>query len=101
MEQQALQKEEDEASRKRLDMLEKNFLTKEREYAELEEVWKSEKAALSGSQHIKQALDAAKTEMEQARRGWRFKQNVTSFNTVAFQNWKNNLLPLKLVKAKK
>ena len=36
--------------------------------AELEEVWKSEKAALSGSQHIKQALDAAKTEMEQARR---------------------------------
>ena len=47
LEQQALQKEEDEASRKRLDMLEKE---------------------LSGSQHIKQELDAAKTEMEQARR---------------------------------
>jgi len=62
------QKEEDEASRKRLDMLEKELSDKEREYAELEEVWKSEKAALSGSQHIKQALDAAKTEMEQARR---------------------------------
>ena len=68
LEQQALQKEEDEASRKRLDMLEKELSDKEREYAELEEVWKSEKAALSGSQHIKQALDAAKTEMEQARR---------------------------------
>ena len=68
LEQQALQKEEDEASRKRLDMLEKELSEKEREYAELEEVWKSEKAALSGSQHIKQALDAAKTEMEQARR---------------------------------
>ena len=68
LEQQALQKEEDEASRKRLDMLEKELADKEREYAELEEVWKSEKAALSGSQHIKQALDAAKTEMEQARR---------------------------------
>ena len=68
LEQQALQKEEDEASRKRLEMLEKELADKEREYAELEEVWKSEKAALSGSQHIKQALDAAKTEMEQARR---------------------------------
>ena len=50
------------------EMLEKELSDKEREYAELEEVWKSEKAALSGSQHIKQALDAAKTEMEQARR---------------------------------
>ncbi|MDQ6588815.1 MAG: AAA family ATPase, partial [Haemophilus parainfluenzae] len=68
LEQQALQKEEDEASRKRLEMLEKELSDKEREYAELEEVWKSEKATLSGSQHIKQALDAAKTEMEQARR---------------------------------
>ena len=68
MEQQALQKEEDEASRKRLEMLEKELADKEREYAELEEVWKSEKATLSGSQHIKQELDAAKTELEQARR---------------------------------
>ena len=68
LEQQALQKEEDEASRKRLEMLEKELAEKEREYAELEEVWKSEKATLSGSQHIKQELDAAKTEMEQARR---------------------------------
>ncbi|OOF49944.1 ATP-dependent chaperone ClpB [Rodentibacter genomosp. 1] len=68
LEQQALKKEEDEASRKRLETLEKELADKEREYEELEEVWKSEKAALSGSQHIKQALDAAKTEMEQARR---------------------------------
>ena len=68
LEQQALQKEEDEASRKRLEMLEKELAEKEREYAELEEVWKSEKATLSGSQHIKQELDTAKTELEQARR---------------------------------
>ena len=68
LEQQALQKEEDEASRKRLEMLEKELADKEREYAELEEVWKSEKATLSGSQHIKQELDSAKTELEQARR---------------------------------
>ena len=68
LEQQALQKEEDEASRKRLEMLEKELTEKEREYAELEEVWKSEKATLSGSQHIKQESDTAKTELEQARR---------------------------------
>ncbi|TCJ94808.1 ATP-dependent Clp protease ATP-binding subunit ClpB [Volucribacter psittacicida] len=68
LEQQALKKEEDEASRKRLAMLEQELAEKEREYAELEEVWKSEKAALSGTQHIKAELDNAKTQMEQARR---------------------------------
>lgn len=68
LEQQALQKEDDEASRKRLEMLEKELHEKEREYAELEEVWKAEKAALSGTQHIKAELDNAKTQMEQARR---------------------------------
>ncbi|MDA5610924.1 ATP-dependent chaperone ClpB [Pasteurella multocida] len=68
LEQQALQKEDDEASRKRLAMLEKELSEKEREYAELEDVWKAEKAALSGTQHIKAELDSAKTQMEQARR---------------------------------
>ncbi|KGQ42981.1 protein disaggregation chaperone [Gallibacterium anatis] len=68
LEQQALQKEEDDASRKRLEMLEKELAEKEKEYSELEEVWKSEKAALSGAQHIKAELDNAKTKMEQAYR---------------------------------
>ncbi|WP_293730955.1 ATP-dependent chaperone ClpB [uncultured Actinobacillus sp.] len=68
LEQQALKKEEDEASHKRLDILEAELAEKEREYAELEEVWKSEKAALSGSQHIKEELEKARTQMEQARR---------------------------------
>ncbi|MDY4479762.1 MAG: ATP-dependent chaperone ClpB [[Pasteurella] aerogenes] len=68
LEQQALKKEEDEASRKRLDMLEQELAEKEREYAELEDVWKSEKAALSGSQHIKEKLEDARMQMEQARR---------------------------------
>ncbi len=68
LEQQALQKEDDDASRKRLEMLEKELTEKEREYAELEEVWKSEKAALSGTQHIKAELENARTQMEQARR---------------------------------
>ena len=68
LEQQALQKEDDDASRKRLEMLEKELAEKEREYAELEEVWKSEKAVLSGTQHIKAELENARTQMEQARR---------------------------------
>ena len=68
LEQQALKKEDDDASRKRLEMLEKELAEKEREYAELEEVWKSEKAALSGTQHIKEELENARTQMEQARR---------------------------------
>ena len=68
LEQQALKKEEDEASHKRLDILEAELAEKEREYAELEEVWKSEKAAISGSQHIKEELEKARTQMEQARR---------------------------------
>lgn len=68
LEQQALQKEDDDASRKRLEMLEKELAEKEHEYAELEEVWKSEKATLQGAQHLKAELENAKTQMEQARR---------------------------------
>ncbi|MGL5105562.1 MAG: Clp protease N-terminal domain-containing protein, partial [Plesiomonas shigelloides] len=68
LEQQALQKESDEASRKRLTMLNEEPEAKEREYAELDEVWKAEKAALSGTQHIKAELEQARTHLEQARR---------------------------------
>ena len=48
-------KEDDDASRKRLDLLNQELTEKEREYNELEEVWKAEKAALAGTQHIKAA----------------------------------------------
>lgn len=68
LEQQALQKEDDEASRQRLNMLENELTEKEREYSALEEVWKSEKAALSGAQHIKTALEEARMQLEQAGR---------------------------------
>ncbi|MGL5800549.1 MAG: ATP-dependent chaperone ClpB [Plesiomonas sp.] len=68
LEQQALQKESDDASLKRLAMLNEELETKEREYAELDEVWKAEKAALSGTQHIKAELEQVKTQLEQARR---------------------------------
>jgi ATP-dependent Clp protease ATP-binding subunit ClpB len=68
IEREALKKETDEASKKRLADLEKQIADLEREYSELEEVWKSEKAAVQGAQHIKEELDQARLEMETARR---------------------------------
>ncbi len=64
----ALQKEPDEASRKRLAALEDEIERLEREYADLEEIWRSEKADLQGEQHIKEELDRARVEIESARR---------------------------------
>ncbi|EIV8505749.1 ATP-dependent chaperone ClpB [Vibrio parahaemolyticus] len=68
IEQQALSNEHDEASEKRLQALNDELKEKEREYAELEEVWNTEKAALSGTQHIKSELEQARMDMEFARR---------------------------------
>ncbi|ELZ5941030.1 MULTISPECIES: ATP-dependent chaperone ClpB [Providencia] len=68
LEQQALKKESDDASKKRLDMLEEELAEKEREYSSLEEEWKAEKASLTGTQHIKAELENARYEMEKARR---------------------------------
>ncbi|MCV5554718.1 type VI secretion system ATPase TssH, partial [Escherichia coli] len=52
LEQQALMKEDDDASRKRLELINQEIGEKDREYNELDEVWKAEKAALAGTQHI-------------------------------------------------
>lgn len=68
LEQQALKKETDDASKKRLEMLSEELTEKEKEYASLEEEWKAEKAAVSGTQSIKEKLEKARTELEQARR---------------------------------
>ncbi|KMW73266.1 protein disaggregation chaperone [Photorhabdus luminescens subsp. luminescens] len=68
LEQQALKKESDDASKKRLEMLNEELIVKEREYSELEEEWKAEKAALTGTQHIKAELENARISLEQARR---------------------------------
>jgi ATP-dependent Clp protease ATP-binding subunit ClpB len=63
-----MKKENDEASQKRLQLLESEIATLEREYADLEEIWKAEKAQVQGSQHIKEELDRLKVEMDAARR---------------------------------
>ncbi|TKE89686.1 ATP-dependent chaperone ClpB [Vibrio kanaloae] len=68
IEQQALTNENDEASEKRLRTLQAELTDKERDFAELEEVWNADKAALSGTQHIKSELEQARMDMDFARR---------------------------------
>ena len=65
---EALKKESDEASKKRLATLEQDISGLEREYADLEEIWNSEKAALSGSASIKEELERARLDLETAQR---------------------------------
>ena len=68
IEREALKKEADEASKKRLADLQAEIDKLEKEFADLEEVWKGEKAALQGTTHIKEALDQARIEFETAKR---------------------------------
>ena len=68
IEREAVKKDTDDASKKRLEALESEISEIEREYADLDEIWKAEKAAVQGSQHVKEALDQARSEMEAARR---------------------------------
>ena len=68
IEREALKKEKDDASKKRLKDLEADIKESEKEYADLEEVWKAEKANLQGSQKIKEELDHARMQLEQASR---------------------------------
>ncbi|MBM7456949.1 ATP-dependent Clp protease ATP-binding subunit ClpB [Oceanisphaera litoralis] len=68
LEEQALLKEDDEGSRKRLQLIRDELTEKEAEYAELEEVWISEKAAMAGTQHIKAELEQVRRDLDVARR---------------------------------
>ncbi|MEA3302045.1 MAG: ATP-dependent chaperone ClpB [Pseudomonadota bacterium] len=68
IEREALKKESDEASKKRLQDLEEEIGKLEKEYSDLEEIWKAEKAAVQGSAHIREELDQARIEMESASR---------------------------------
>ena len=68
IEREALKKESDEASKKRLLDLQAEIDKLEREFADLEEIWKGEKAALQGATHIKEALDQARLEFDTAKR---------------------------------
>ena len=68
IEREALKKETDDASKKRLADIEEQLRGLEKEYSDLEDVWKSEKAAMQGATHLKEALERARVELETAMR---------------------------------
>jgi len=68
IEREALNKESDEASVKRLGNLQEEIDILEREFSDLEEIWKAEKAAVQGSSHVKEELERARMELETAQR---------------------------------
>jgi ATP-dependent Clp protease ATP-binding subunit ClpB len=68
IEREALKKESDEASRKRLSDIEEQLSDLEKQYSDLEEIWKAEKASMQGTAHIKEELERARLELETAHR---------------------------------
>ncbi len=68
IEREALKKESDDASKKHLDELETEIQNLEREYADLEEIWRAEKNTLQGSQEVKEALEQARIDLDAAHR---------------------------------
>jgi len=68
IEREAVRKERDEASKKRMKLIEEEVAKLEREYSDLEDVWKAEKAQVQGSQHLKEEVEKLKLEMEAAKR---------------------------------
>ena len=68
IEREAVRREKDEGSKKRFDLIEEELLRIQREYNDLEEIWKAEKAQVQGSAHIKEAIEKIKFEMEEATR---------------------------------
>jgi ATP-dependent Clp protease ATP-binding subunit ClpB len=68
IEREAVRKETDEASRKRLALIEAEIERLGKEYADLDEIWKAEKAAVQGSAHIKEAIDALRFQIDELTR---------------------------------
>ena len=68
IEREAVKREKDEGSRKRFGLIEEEISKLDKEYADLEEIWKAEKAQVQGSAHIKEAIEKVKFEMEEATR---------------------------------
>ena len=68
IEREAVRREKDEGSKKRFGLIEDEINKLEKEYADLEDVWKAEKAQVQGSAHIKEAIEKVKFEMEEATR---------------------------------
>jgi len=72
IEREAVRKEKDEASQKRFGLIEDEIARLEREYADLDEVWKAEKAQVQGSQHVKEEIDRLRAELNDLQRQGKF-----------------------------
>ena len=72
IEREAVRREKDEASQKRLGLIETEIERLQREAADLEEVWKAEKAAAQGSAHVKEQIDSLRTQLEEFKRKGEF-----------------------------
>lgn len=68
IEREAVRREKDEGSKKRFGLIEDEIAKLAKEYADLEDIWKAEKAQVQGSAHIKEAIEKVKFEMEEATR---------------------------------
>jgi ATP-dependent Clp protease ATP-binding subunit ClpB len=80
MQREALKKESDEASQKRLENLNEELSGLEREFADLEEIWTSEKAAVQGTTHLKEELERARAALDSARRA----QDLSRMSELAY-----------------
>jgi len=80
MQREALKKESDDASQKRLDQLEEELQELEKEFADLEEIWTSEKAAVQGTTHLKEELERARAALDNARRA----QDLSRMSELAY-----------------
>jgi ATP-dependent Clp protease ATP-binding subunit ClpB len=72
IEREAVKKEKDEASQKRLALIEEEIARLEKEYSDLEEIWKAEKAQLQGAKHIKEEIDRLRVWMAELQRKGQF-----------------------------
>jgi ATP-dependent Clp protease ATP-binding subunit ClpB len=68
IEREAVKKEKDESSQRRLGLISDEITKLEREYADLEEIWQTEKAAAQGSAHVKEEIDRIKFQIEELKR---------------------------------
>ncbi|MBL8524981.1 MAG: ATP-dependent chaperone ClpB [Betaproteobacteria bacterium] len=72
IEREAMKKEKDEASKKRLSLIEDEIRRLEKEYSDLEEIWKAEKAQVQGTQHIREEIEKIRTQMAELQRRGQF-----------------------------
>jgi ATP-dependent Clp protease ATP-binding subunit ClpB len=68
IEKEAVKREKDEGSKKRMVLIEEEITKLSREYADLEEIWKAEKALVQGSTHIKEEIEKIRLQMDDAKR---------------------------------